>query len=116
MSTTEVIELDSGISYKILESGNGSTKPSPSDTVLTHYEGSLDDGSVFDSSYKRGEPISFGLNQVISGWTEILQHMVEGDKWEVRIPPQLAYGDQELPNIPAGSTLTFIIELLGINP
>ena len=112
--TQEFIQLDQGLSYRIIESGKGSKKPTLSSQVFAHYEGRLDSGEVFDSSYTRQEPLSFGLTQVIAGWTEILQHMVEGDKWEVIIPAELAYGSQELPGIPANSQLTFIIELVGI--
>ena len=114
MTTENSIECENGISYSIIESGSGKKSPSLSDQVFAHYEGRLTDGFVFDSSYKRNEPLSFGLTQVIPGWTYILQKMVTGDKWEVTIPANLAYGAQELPNIPANSTLIFTIELIDI--
>jgi len=104
----------SGIQYEVIKSGHGAS-PKASSTVLCNYEGSLIDGTVFDSSYKRGEPISFALNQVIPGWTEILQLMKEGDKWRVTIPSQLAYGAQGAPGaIPPNATLIFVIELIKV--
>lgn len=89
-------------------------RPSATDKVTVHYEGQLIDGTVFDSSIKRGEPISFGLNQVISGWTEGLQTMVVGDKAKLFIPPDLGYGNQRAGTIPAGSVLIFDVELIAI--
>ena len=80
-----------------------------------HYHGTLTNGSVFDSSVKRGEPISFGLNQVIPGWTEGVQLMSVGDKYRFHIPANLAYGNRNVGTIPAGSVLVFDVELLGIN-
>ena len=109
--------LTSGLQYKILSSGPiKGGHPTPLDFVKIHYRGSFPDGRVFDSSYQRGQPHVFPLNRVIPGWTEILQLMRVGDKWQVFIPPYLAYGQmgfgQEIgPNM----ALVFEIELLGIN-
>ena len=109
-----VVELKSGIQYKILEEGFGD-KPSISDTVLTHYAGTLIDGTKFDSSYDRNEPIEFPLRGVIAGWTEILQLMPTGSKWEVYIPSDKAYGPQGAGGvIGPNATLIFTIELLAI--
>jgi FKBP-type peptidyl-prolyl cis-trans isomerase FklB len=105
---------DSGIQYEILKEGKGA-KPTAADKVTTHYHGTKVDGTVFDSSVERGEPIEFGLNQVIKGWTEILQLMPKGSKWRVTIPANLAYGEQGPPNIGPNSTLIFEIELFKIN-
>ncbi len=106
----------SGLQYKVLEPGSGETKPSASDRVNVHYHGTLIDGTVFDSSVDRGEPITFGLNQVIKGWTEGLQLMVVGEKTRFYIPSELAYGNRAAGKIAPGSTLIFDVELLGINP
>lgn len=106
----------SGLQYKVLEPGTGSANPSASDSVSVHYHGTLIDGTVFDSSVDRGEPITFGLNQVIKGWTEGLQLMVEGEKTRLFIPSELAYGNRAAGKIAPGSTLIFDVELLGINP
>lgn len=105
----------SGLQYKVLEAGSGSTHPTSTDRVKVHYHGTLLDGTVFDSSVDRDEPISFGLNQVIPGWTEGLQLMVEGEKTRLFIPSKLAYGDRAAGKIKPGSTLIFDVELLGIN-
>ena len=105
----------SGLQYMVLEPGTGSTHPTASDKVNVHYHGTLIDGTVFDSSVERGEPISFGLNQVIPGWTEGLQLMVEGEKTRFFIPSNLAYGNRAAGKIAPGSTLIFDVELLGIN-
>ena len=87
------------------------------DQVVVHYRGTLTDGTQFDASYERGEPATFGLNQVIRGWTEILQLMTPGSKWKVTIPSDLAYGDMgRAPQIPGGATLLFDIELLEVKP
>ena len=112
----EVTVLDSGLQYEVLEEGpEGGESPEASDTVLAHYHGTLPDGSVFDSSVERGEPASFGLNQVIPGWTEALQLMSVGDKWRLYIPPDLAYGESSpTPAIPPNSALIFEVELLEI--
>ena len=109
-----VVTLDSGLQYKVLTDGAGPT-PSRADTVRTHYAGRLLDGTEFDSSYKRGEPMSFPVTRVISGWTEALLLMQVGSKWELYIPANLAYGDRGAPpKIPPFATLIFEIELLGI--
>lgn len=102
---------DSGLQYKVIEEGTGKS-PSETDEVRVDYEGTLLDGKVFDSSYERGEPAEFPLNRVIPGWTEGLQLMKEGAKYEFYIPSRLAYGEQSpSPDIPANSTLKFIVEL-----
>ncbi|MGQ7848096.1 FKBP-type peptidyl-prolyl cis-trans isomerase [Granulosicoccus sp. 3-233] len=105
----------SGLQYQVLEPGTGSEHPGATDKVRVHYHGTLIDGTVFDSSVDRGEPISFGLNQVIPGWTEGLQLMVEGEKTRLFIPSSLAYGNRSAGKIEPGSTLIFDVELLGIN-
>jgi peptidylprolyl isomerase len=105
----------SGLQYKVLETGTGSTHPTATDRVKVHYHGTLIDGTVFDSSVDRDEPISFALNQVIAGWTEGLQLMVEGEKTRLFIPSNLGYGDRAAGKIKPGSTLIFDVELLGIN-
>ncbi|MFM7774269.1 MAG: FKBP-type peptidyl-prolyl cis-trans isomerase [Candidatus Kapaibacterium sp.] len=104
----------SGLQYRVITQGTGA-KPLATDKVKVHYKGTLIDGSEFDSSYKRGEPIEFPLNGVIKGWTEGVQLMSVGSKYEFFIPSELAYGDREVGGvIPAGSTLVFEVELLGI--
>jgi FKBP-type peptidyl-prolyl cis-trans isomerase FklB len=109
-----VISLDNGLQYEILKAGDGK-KPKATDKVLVHYHGTLIDGTVFDSSVERGESISFPLNQVIKGWTEILQLMPVGSKWKVYIPYDLAYGDRGAGGaIKPYAALIFEIELLGI--
>ena len=112
---SEVVTLPSGMQYAVLVAGDG-PKPEATDTVTTHYEGSLIDGSVFDSSVARGTPASFPLNRVIRGWTEALQLMSVGSKWRLFIPPDLAYGARGAPpSIPADATLIFEVELLSID-
>lgn len=101
----------SGLQYKILSTGTG-PKPAATDSVTVHYKGTLLDGTEFDSSYKRGQPATFGVGGVIKGWTEALQLMNAGSKWELFIPPDLAYGEQGRPNIPPNSLLVFEVELL----
>lgn len=109
-----VTATESGIQYEILEAGEGS-KPSATDTVKVHYHGSFIDGQVFDSSVTRNEPAEFALNQVIPGWTEILQLMPINAKWRVVIPYQLAYGEAGSPPvIPPHAALVFEIHLLDI--
>ncbi len=104
----------SGLQYEVLEATIGQ-KPKATDKVKVHYEGTLTDGTVFDSSYKRGEPITFGLNQVIAGWTEGLQLMSIGSKYKLYIPYQLGYGTQGAGgSIPPYAALIFTVELLGI--
>ncbi|CAM4150330.1 FKBP-type peptidyl-prolyl cis-trans isomerase [Vibrio neonatus] len=108
-----VTKTDSGILYQVEKQGDGAT-PKATDVVKVHYTGTLTDGTKFDSSIDRGEPATFPLNRVIPGWTEGLQLMKVGSKYKFVIPPELAYGDQESPAIPANSTLVFEVELLGI--
>ena len=105
----------SGLKYQVLKRGAGTASPKPTDTVKVHYHGTLLNGTVFDSSVERGEPVSFPLNAVIPGWTEGLQLMTVGDKFKFVIPPNLAYGaNSPSPKIPPNSTLVFEVELLGI--
>lgn len=109
-----VVVLESGLQYEILETGDGA-KPDTSATVKTHYHGTFIDGKVFDSSVDRGEPASFGVTQVIAGWTEALQLMPTGSKWRLFIPSDLAYGDAgSPPSIPGGTALIFEIHLIEI--
>jgi FKBP-type peptidyl-prolyl cis-trans isomerase FklB len=109
-----VVSLPSGLQYKILQASAG-PKPGPEDRVRVHYEGRLLDGTIFDSSYERGEPAVFQLNRVIRGWTEAVQLMPVGSIWELYIPPDLAYGPQGAgQQIAPNSTLIFKVELLGI--
>ncbi len=111
-----VVTLPSGLQYKILKAGEG-PKPSPADTVVCNYKGTLLDGKEFDSSYKRGQPATFPVSGVIKGWTEALQLMPVGSKWQLFIPPDLAYGDRQAgPDITPGSTLVFEVELMSIQP
>jgi FKBP-type peptidyl-prolyl cis-trans isomerase FklB len=106
--------LPNGLQYKVITEGNG-LKPIDGQTVKTHYSGTLINGKKFDSSYDRGQPASFGVNQVIPGWTQALKMMPVGSKWELYIPQELAYGERAMgANIPAYSTLIFTIELLEI--
>jgi FKBP-type peptidyl-prolyl cis-trans isomerase FkpA len=107
-------KLPSGLVYKTLTPGNGPT-PSATDKVKVNYEGRLTNGTVFDSSYKRGQPAEFGLNQVIKCWTEGVQKMKVGEKARLICPSDIAYGDHgHPPTIPGGATLVFEVELLGI--
>ena len=108
-----VVTLPSGVQYKVIKEGNG---PMPKDTsmVKVNYEGKTIDGNVFDSSYKRGEPVSLRANQVIKGWTEALVHMPVGSVWEVYIPQNLAYGEREQGQIKPFSVLIFKIELVSL--
>ncbi len=120
METNKTVEgvktTSSGLQYLVLQEGKGSQHPSATDKVKVHYEGKLLDGTVFDSSVERGEPISFGLNQVIKGWTEGVQLMVAGETTRFFIPAELAYGNKGAGrDIPGGSTLIFEVELIGIN-
>ena len=109
-----VVTLPSGLQYKVLVAGNGTT-PKASDSVECHYEGRLIDGSVFDSSYRRGETATFGVTQVIAGWVEALQLMKEGDKWQLYIPYNLAYGEHGAgAQIPPYATLVFDVELVKV--
>ena len=109
-----VVTLKSGLQYKVLKKGAGK-KPGPAEKVKCHYEGTLVDGSKFDSSYDRNEPAVFGVNQVIPGWTEALQLMSEGSAWELYIPYQLAYGEAGAHGaIPPCAALIFKVELLEV--
>ena len=111
-----VVSLASGLQYLVLSSGpDGGASPTTTNTVLAHYHGTLLDGSVFDSSVDRGQPASFGVSQVIAGWTEALQLMKVGDKWRLFIPPNMAYGEASpTPAIPPNSALIFDVELLEV--
>ena len=109
-----VVTTQSGLQYKVLTTGDGA-KPTQNDKVTVHYHGTLLDGTVFDSSVDRKEPASFGITQVIAGWQEALQLMNEGSKWQVVIPPELAYGNRKVgAKIGPNSALVFEIELLEI--
>jgi FKBP-type peptidyl-prolyl cis-trans isomerase FklB len=109
-----VVTLPSGLQYKILTEGTGA-KPTATDTVVCNYQGSLISGTEFDSSYKRGQPLSIQVNGVIKGWTEALQLMPVGSKWQLFIPSELGYGDHGSgPTIGPGATLVFEVELLSI--
>jgi FKBP-type peptidyl-prolyl cis-trans isomerase FklB len=105
--------LPSGLQYKVITEGTGNT-PTATDKVKTHYRGTLIDGTEFDNSYKRNRPTELGVTGFIKGWTEALQLMKEGAKWELYIPANLAYGERGRPGIPPNSTLIFEIELLEI--
>lgn len=109
-----VTETPSGLQYKIVSSGTGK-KPTATSQVTVHYTGKLIDGTTFDSSVERGEPVTFALNEVITGWTEGLQLMREGDKWLLYIPSELGYGDQGGGQIPPNSVLVFEVELIKVN-
>ncbi|MEI7255575.1 FKBP-type peptidyl-prolyl cis-trans isomerase [Dickeya dadantii] len=108
-----VKKTESGLLYQVEKEGTGAA-PKDSDTVVVNYKGTLVDGSEFDNSYKRGEPLSFRLDGVIPGWTEGLKHVKKGGKIKLVIPPALAYGEAGVPGIPANSTLVFEVELLDI--
>lgn len=108
-----VITLESGLQYEVLTEGDGA-KPTRESSVRTHYHGTLIDGTVFDSSYERGQPAEFPVSGVIAGWTEALQLMSVGSKWRLSVPSELAYGEQSMGSIPAHSTLVFDVELLDI--
>ncbi len=109
-----VVVLPSGLQYKVLKQGTGTVSPKTTDTIRAHYHGTLIDGTVFDSSVERNEPIELQVNGVIPGWTEALQLMHVGDKWQLFIPAKLAYGDQGGGPIPPGAALIFDVELLEI--
>ena len=110
-----VVSLPSGLQYEIIKEGSG-PKPGATSKVTCHYHGTLIDGTVFDSSVKRGQPASFPLNMVIKGWTEGLQLMPTGSKWRFFIPPQLGYGDRQVSaQITPNSTLIFEVELISIS-
>jgi len=112
---TGVVALPSGLQYEIITEGTGA-KPTATSSVTCHYHGTLIDGTVFDSSVKRGQPATFPLNRVIKGWTEGLQLMPTGSKWRFFLPPDLAYGEQQVSaQIGPNSTLVFEVELLSIS-
>lgn len=111
----EVTTTASGLQYEVLQEGNGNKPTSAMSRVTVHYEGKLINGQVFDSSYKRNQPASFGLNQVISGWTEGVQLMPQGSKFRFFIPSELGYGSRGAGSIPPHSTLIFDVELLQTN-
>jgi FKBP-type peptidyl-prolyl cis-trans isomerase FklB len=109
-----VVTLPSGLQYEVITEGTG-IKPSANDQVKCHYEGTLIDGTLFDSSVKRGQPAVFGVSQVIKGWVEALQLMPEGSKWKLYIPSELGYGSQQAGEmIPPYSTLIFEVELIKV--
>ncbi|MGB6451909.1 MAG: FKBP-type peptidyl-prolyl cis-trans isomerase, partial [Steroidobacteraceae bacterium] len=110
-----VVTTASGLQYRVLSAGRGPS-PRPTDDVTVNYRGTLLDGTEFDSSYKRGEPATFTVSKVIPGWTEALVLMKPGAKWQLFIPPQLAYGNDSPPPIPPGSLLKFDVELLSVRP
>jgi len=110
-----VVTLPSGLQYKVISPGNG-PKPTASDVVVCNYKGTLVDGTEFDSSYKRGKPATFPVGQVIKGWTEALQLMPVGSKWELVIPPSLGYGEKGAGPIGPDQTLLFEVELMSIQP
>lgn len=109
-----VITTESGLQYLVLEEGTGDVHPTANSKVKVHYHGTLIDGTVFDSSVNRGEPITFGLNQVIKGWQEGLQYMVVGEKIRLFVPSTLGYGKSGTGPIPPASVLIFDVELLEI--
>jgi FKBP-type peptidyl-prolyl cis-trans isomerase len=110
-----VTTLPSGLQYKVITSGAGKS-PQKSDKVTVNYRGTLIDGTEFDSSYSRGKPATFGVGQVIPGWTEALQLMKEGDKWEIYLPAKLAYGERGAGSkIGPHSALVFEVELISVN-
>ena len=114
-NTTDTITTASGLQYHVIAEGSGTESPGPDSVVSVHYRGKLTDGFEFDSSYKRNQPATFPVNGVIRGWTEALQLMKVGDKWELTIPPDLGYGSQGAGStIPPDATLIFEIELLEI--
>ncbi|BBR55832.1 MULTISPECIES: FKBP-type peptidyl-prolyl cis-trans isomerase [Pseudomonas] len=108
-----IVTLASGLQYEVLTAGEGA-KPTREDNVRTHYHGTLIDGTVFDSSYDRGQPAEFPVGGVIAGWTEALQLMNAGSKWRLYVPSELAYGAQGVGSIPPHSVLVFDVELLDV--
>ena len=114
-TSEEFVTTSSGLQYRKLNEGSGDDSPGRESVVSVHYSGKLTNGLEFDSSYKRNQPASFPVNGVIRGWTEALQLMKEGDKWELIIPPDLGYGSKGAGNIiPPDSTLIFEVELIEI--
>lgn len=115
-STDGMISTASGLRYKVLASGPADGRsPTLYDSATVHYKGTLTDGTVFDSSYGRGAPATFGVNQVIPGWTEALQLMKPGDQWLIYIPSHLGYGPQAMGTIPANSDLIFQVHLIQVH-
>lgn len=112
---TGVKSTASGLQYEVVQKGFGGAKPKATSKVKVHYHGTLADGTVFDSSVERGQPVEFALNGVIPGWTEGLQLMAVGDKFKFFIPPALAYGPRQAGRIPPNSALVFEVELLAVN-
>ena len=111
----DVKTLPSGLQYKVLQAGSGAP-PKKTDSVTVHYRGTLIDGTEFDSSHKRGKPATFQVDRVIAGWTEALQLMKPGAKWQLFLPPNLAYGERGAgPRIGPNSTLIFEVELVKVN-
>lgn len=110
-----VTTLPSGVQYRVVEPGPaGGVSPDSNDLVRVDYQGSLINGDVFDSSYQRGMPAVFQLDEVVPGWTDALQHMKVGDEWQVYIPPELGYGEAGRPGIPSNALLIFRVRLLGV--
>lgn len=110
-----VVQLESGLQYQVIKEGDGA-KPTATDKVTTHYQGTYISGEIFDSSYQRNQPATFGVNQVIAGWTEALQLMPVGSKWRLFIPSNLAYGENGANGaIEPNATLLFDVELISIN-
>ncbi len=108
----DVTTTASGLQYRVIKKGKGKS-PRSTDTVVVHYEGKLTDGTVFDSSYKRGKTVKFKVNGVISGWSEALGMMKKGSQWELFIPPELGYGSKGVPGvIPPNAVLIFKVELI----
>ncbi|MEJ8844262.1 FKBP-type peptidyl-prolyl cis-trans isomerase [Lacibacter sp. H375] len=110
-----VVELPSGVQYKIITQGTG-IKPLLEDTIVAHYKGTLLDGNVFDESYGRGQPIVYPLNQLVEGWKQTLVLMPVGSKWQLFIPSEYGYGERGSGMIPGGATLIFEMELLDVKP
>ena len=114
-TSSNMISTSSGLQYRILKEGSGTESPGPTSVVTVHYRGKLTDGFEFDSSYKRSQPATFPVNGVIRGWTEALQLMKVGDKWELTIPPELGYGSQGAGDVvPPDATLIFEVDLIEI--
>jgi FKBP-type peptidyl-prolyl cis-trans isomerase len=114
-ASADTITTASGLQYRVLTEGSGTESPGPTNVVTVHYSGKLTNGVEFDSSYQRNQPASFPVNGVIQGWTEALQLMHVGDRWELTIPPDLGYGSRGAGNaIPPDVTLIFEVELLEI--